>query len=149
MNASTDQLLSKDELADLQKIMNIKYASSLNSRFFSITTSIEKNICEVTVTLQSSDQSYFYPVEGHMDHIKQNLSTKESHLLLLDYIDSYFDEYFREDENVFIPITWSPFEFDGYTFMLKGQIFNKKQEKLADELLKNATHDCSSQAHSH
>lgn len=127
--------LNDEERTELERIMNIKYASKLNDRLFSIKAHQDKASSFVTVTLLKTDESYFYPVEGRVEHKSQNLSAREACLMLLDYIDSYFDEFLREDENVFIPIDWSEFSFEGFTLSLRGQILDLKSESLADKIL--------------
>ena len=88
-----------------------------------------------TVILSKADESYYYPVEGRAEHHSQDLSPREAILLLIDYIDSYFDEFLREDENVFVPIDWNEFYFEGFTLSLRGQILDLKSETLADKIL--------------
>ena len=63
------------------------------------------------------------------------MKRKDAVLFLLDYIDCYFEEFFKEDENVFLPIDWSEYSFDEVPFQLKGQILNLHVEDLADRIL--------------
>jgi hypothetical protein len=56
---------------------------------------------------------------------------------LIDYIDSYFEEFFRENGEVLLPIDWAPFDWEGVPIQLKGQIFNLEVEKMADEWLEH------------
>ena len=127
--------LSLEDRTELERIMNIKYASKLNGRLFTITSHHDAASSFVKVTLLKSDESFYYPIEGRIEHKSQNLSAKEASLLLIDYIDSYFDEYLREDENVFVPIDWSEFTYEGVTLSLRGQILDLKSESIADKIL--------------
>ncbi|MFK7828111.1 MAG: hypothetical protein AB8G05_28435 [Oligoflexales bacterium] len=127
--------LSLEERIELERIMNIKYASKLNGRLFVITSHQDKASSFIKITLLNSDESFYYPVEGRVEHKSQNLSAKEASLLLIDYIDSYFDEYLREDENVFVPIDWNEFTYEGITLSLKGQILDLKSQSIADKIL--------------
>ena len=127
--------LSLEERTELERIMNIKYASKLNGRLFVITAHQDKASSFIKITLLNSDESFYYPIEGRIEHKSQNLSVKEASLLLIDYIDSYFDEFLREDENVFVPIDWSEFIYEGFTLSLRGQILDLKSESIADKIL--------------
>ncbi|NRA44980.1 MAG: hypothetical protein HRU09_08510 [Oligoflexales bacterium] len=132
---SPNSPLSMEERMELERIMNIKYASKLMGRLFTITSHHDTAASFVKVTLLKNDESFYYPIEGRIEHKSQNLSAKEASLLLIDYIDSYFDEFLREDENVFVPIDWSEFSYEGFTLSLRGQIQDLKSESIADQIL--------------
>lgn len=127
--------VSQEEATELAKIMDIKYASYLNGRFFVITTGASAGFSLATITLRNTDETFFYPVEGRMESKEQNLSHRESCLFLIDYIDTYFEQFLQEGEDTFVPIDWADFHCEGFSFQLKGQIFNKKIDELADLLL--------------
>ncbi len=121
------------ECKQLAQIMNIKHAVGRGTRFFTITVNPEKEACLVNVTLKCDDQSYYYPVQGRIEIESQNI--RDSVLALLDYIDCYFEEFFQEDENIYLPIDWKEYAFEGLQFHLRGQILNLKSEAAADLLL--------------
>lgn len=143
-----NQELAQHELEELTKIMNIRYAPYLRSRFFEISTGKAPGFSLVTMTLRNADESFYYPVEGRLDCDAQDLSHRESCLFLLDYIELYFNEFLKDGEDTFIPIDWSPFQCEGVSFELKGQVLNRKYSKMADRLLgeeltnESAMHEC-------
>jgi len=126
----------KEEISNLEKIMNLKYASFLKSRKFSIKHSLGESSCLVEILLKNDDESFWYPIEAKMELLESDLKDREASLLLLDYIDSFFGSYFQEDENIFVPIDWSSRVFEGETIYIKGQKLNLKVEKRAAEFLK-------------
>lgn len=129
-------LLSADEQTQMLQIMNIQYAAFLKGRKFSLRAELEDGgVVAVQVVLSHASGTYSYPVCGRMQYQKENLDAKEAALFLIDYIDTYFDEFLREEENVFVPIDWTNFTCEGVTFQLRGQIVNPKMEALADSLL--------------
>lgn len=134
-NAAQENSLTQDEIKDLARIMTIKYASQLRDRYFEITSKVDGVGAYVTTTLQNSEGSFVYPVEGRMVHAEQNISPKDALLLLIDYIDHYFEEYFHEDENVFLPIDWCSFSYEELDLQLRGQVINQKAQAQADALL--------------
>jgi hypothetical protein len=129
------ELLTKEDEFSLIQILNRKYAVYLNGRFFRLNVKANTETAFVTVTLLSQDESFFYPVEARIAHRDQELEAKEAVLLTLDYIDIYFDEYFRESENTFLPLDWTAYTFEDAEIELKAQVKNKKSESLADQLL--------------
>ena len=90
---------------------------------------------EEKVLLKKEDESFYYPVETQINLAEEGLSQKEAALFLFDYIDYYFDEYFKEDERIYLNIDWKKIQFDSKSFQIKGQILNLKQEKAAENLL--------------
>ena len=127
--------ISEQECEELARIMSIKYAALLKQRQFYVSCSEDQACSFVKVSLSNLDQSFFYPVEGRIQHKAQNLSAKEGALILCDYIDSYFEEYLDEDENIFLPIDWQDFSQEAINFQLKGQVLNLMAENVADKIL--------------
>lgn len=131
-------LLTHEELDNLVKIMNTKYASYLKDRFFEIDVQSSEDAVDVKICLRNQQDSYHYPVEGKLFFKEQNLNPKDAALFLIDYIDFYFDEFFKENGEVYLTIDWGKHNFESTDFYLKGQLFNLEREKLADELLNSA-----------
>ncbi len=130
--------IDDDFLLEMTDLMNTKYQSVLfGGKRFEIKTKYEYEILTVSVILSNPDKSYYYPVEARIQNKKEELSPLEAAAFLIDFIDLYFEEYLFEDENLFIPIDWTPFTYDAVDFQLKGQILNLKLEQQADELIKN------------
>ncbi|MEZ4742251.1 MAG: hypothetical protein R3B45_07375 [Bdellovibrionota bacterium] len=129
------QVLNEDEISAIEKSLNTKFSLWLKERIFELTTSSLSDAVHVVLTLKNALMTYHYPVEARLMHKEQNVSKKEASLFLIDYIDAYFDEYFREDEQVYLPIDWKDFEYEGISFQIKGQILNSYMEKLADRIL--------------
>jgi hypothetical protein len=128
-------MLSKEEITELEQILNLKYSTFLKSRLFEIATSTTKEVVKVQVTLKKSDDSFNYPVEAMVDLAKTELKARDAQMLLLDYIDLYFEEFFKEDEMSYLPIDWASYSFCGEEIFLKAQILNLKCEQQADALL--------------
>lgn len=126
------------ECSDLAALMQRKYAGFLAQRFFEVSVSKDVTGVHAKMTLRNQDGSFFYPVEGRMAFVDSDLSPRESALLLLNYMDAYFDEYLREGGDVYLPIDWAEYEYEGVPLQLKGQIYNLVIEKMADELLRGA-----------
>tara|TARA_B100001964_G_C14111335_1_gene543972 strand:- start:540 stop:959 length:420 start_codon:yes stop_codon:yes gene_type:complete len=135
MEENNKQILTKEGLNDLSKILNLKYASYIKDRTFSISCYAEDKAINVQILLKNSDKSFFYPVECRLKIQDQKQSVNDLALLLLDYMDVYFDEFFKENENAFIPIDWTEHNFEGVFFQMRGQIINLYQELKADKIL--------------
>ena len=136
MFANKKLVLTEEEKDSLTKILNTKYAGFLNKRLFQVEAFVEGDTAAVAVILQNPNNRFFYPVEARMLFREQNMNAKDAALFLIDYLDYYFEEYFRDDEDVYLTIDWSKHSFEGKDFYVKGQVLNPEQEKLADEWLK-------------
>lgn len=135
MNLNTPEFLSTDDLSELSSVMERKYAAHLSQRRFEVIANKDATGVYAKVTLKNKSGSYFYPVEGRLAHLDHDMTAKEAVLFLLEYIDAYFAEYFREGGEVYLPIDWADYEYDGVPMQLKGQILNLEVEKMADEWL--------------
>ncbi len=138
MISSTEQFLSKTELDAIAVVMDRKYASQVNHRRFEVSANKDATGVYAKVTLRNRSGSFFYPVEGRIANLDHDMAPKEAAIYVLDYIDAYFAEFFREGGEVYLPIDWSEYEYDGVPLQLKGQILNLEVEKMADELLEQA-----------
>lgn len=130
---------SSQDLALLTETFNKKYRAYLvdslhKLRFFELVAHREHQGVFVKVVLQNASKAYYYPIEARIADVDHDFSPKEAALFLFDYIDSYFEEYLKNGD-VYLPIDWTEFEFDGTPFQLKGQIFNLHLEHLADQIL--------------
>ena len=131
----TQDLPIASECAEIADTLNRKYAGFVGARHFEVETSKDSTGIHAKVTLRNRSGSFCYPVEGRLAHIDHDLGLRDAAHLLLDFIDAYFAEYFREGD-VYLPIDWADYESDGITLQMRGQILNLEAERLADEWLK-------------
>ncbi len=131
----TKAFITETECKDLASLLNRKYAGFLAERYFEVVVDRNPIGVHAKVTLRNSSGSYFYPVEGRIADVDHDMTAREGGQLLLDYMGSYFDEYFREGGDVYLPIDWTEYEMDGVPLQMKGQIHNLAIEKMADEFL--------------
>ena len=119
----------------LEESLHRKYASYLGMRSFHCSSTHDAKSCQVELLLENPDKSFHYPVQGRMDYKEQGLSLRDAQLFLLDYLEQYFESFFLEEEEVFLPIHWESYKLEDYTLYLRGQIHNLLQEKAADKIL--------------
>ncbi len=119
----------------IANLLDSKYTGYLGDRFFTVLFDHQKDVASVTVTLATADQSFYYPIDGRIELNEFNLSAEEGLIILSDYIDSYLETYFQSGGEVFLPIDWADYEHNNIKIYLRGQIFNKKLENLADQIL--------------
>ena len=128
-------LVNDDELQVLTDAMTTKYNHYLSGRQFTLRNWLDDGGVYVTVTLANADESFYYPVEARVRYQDEEMGAAEAALFLFDYIDAYFEEYFLETEDLFIPIDWTDYEYEAIDFQLRGQVVNRKAEALAEKLL--------------
>jgi len=133
------QFITEDECTEVSRQLERKYAGSLGERHFETQARKDGQGVYAKVTLRNQSGSYFYPVEGRIAHMDHDMNARDAGLFLLDYIDTYFAEYFREGGDIYLPIDWADYEMDDIPLQLKGQIFNLEIELMADELLQGET----------
>lgn len=136
----TPEFIDQETCDALAAAMQTKYRMALGERRFAVEASIKGRGVFVKVTLQNADRSYFYPVEGRILYEQEEMKSGAAALFLIDYIDTYFEEYLlEEDEDLFLTIDWADHHYEGVNFQLKGQILNLKLEELADQWLNRPT----------
>jgi hypothetical protein len=133
------EFLTNEECVELAETMVKKYRIAMKDRTFSIAASVKDKGVYVTVLLSNPSQTYYYPVEGRLMYGPEEMTPIEAALFLVDYIDTYFEEYlYEEDEQIYLPIDWTDHEYEATNFQLRGQIQNKSLETMADEWLAKA-----------
>lgn len=137
LNQGSEGLVTKDECRKLAQAMASKNQVYLDGRTFKIKCDQQESMVTVTLTLSNESQSFVYPVEARIDSAKEGLSVRDASLFLIDYIDAYFEDFFADGEELYLPIDWADMTYDANNFQIKGQILNVKAEDLADELLKS------------
>ena len=136
ISEQTKPLVSQEECEELASAMLSKYAAAVGDRQFSIEVSRKDRGVYVSVVLANQDESFYYPVEGRILAEVEEMTPRQAALVLIDYIDMYFEEFLMEEEDgLYLPIDWADHEWDAVNFQLRGQILNRKLERLADELL--------------
>ena len=90
----------------------------------------------LTVTFQNADKSVYLPVEVAMLAAENpRLTSDEARDVLVDFVDYFFDRYFRDAREVTLPIDWGTFPFGEFTVRARGWEKNLRLEQLADRLL--------------
>jgi len=132
------EIFSKQECLDVAKLLNSQHRHVSGNRLFLVECRCLDKAVYTTATLRNKDGSFFYPVDTRIVLDQQNLDKREASLCLFNFIDTYFQEFFREEESVYLPIDWTDFTIDRLALQAKGQILNLVLEKMADHwLLKN------------
>ncbi len=135
-----EQLTPIWEIQDFNKILdllNIKHSTYLNDEKFEMIAAFNKEQIQIKMSLKKNDESIVYPVEAvciyeNYAHIsKQGIAQ-----IILDYLDHYWSEYFREERDLFLPLDWSPYECEQVLFYMRGFIRDLNSEMKADFLLK-------------
>lgn len=130
-----NKIFNIEDKSTLTRRLNLKYATWLNDRYFDLEILTEQDAVYVDVTLLNSSKTFFYPINSRMELKHQNLDTFNAINFLFSFIESYFDEFFEQEEEVTLPIDWKGYTCEGIDFQVRGQIQNKYVEDLADRLL--------------
>lgn len=131
------EFIDQSDLDLLAEQMKKKNDSFLDGRQFDIKAKKNETEVYVTVTLRNNDESFYYPVELRVKFATEELTPRKAVLLLVDYADLYYEDFLTEGENLLLPIDWASQQYEAVDFEIRGQILNKKLEKMADELLAN------------
>ncbi|MCX6130978.1 MAG: hypothetical protein NTX25_18210 [Proteobacteria bacterium] len=130
------EFLTSEDCLAMALAMESKYKLAIKDRKFSIEATVKGRAVFVTVTLAKPDKSYVYPVEARILYEKEEMSRGEGAIFLIDYIDTYFEEFlYEEDEQLYLPIDWADHQYEAVDFQIRGQIRNKLLEDMADQLL--------------
>ena len=121
----------------LAVILGKKYQAFLRKEAFLIEAERNDEVVQVRTTLRASDGSLSYPVEGVlMRTARQESEVEELALLMVDYLDVYWNEYLSAGRETFVTLDWSRHECDGEEFFLRGFVRNLNAEADADALFR-------------
>ena len=135
-----DRFFKPEEIAQMEAIFNEQFFSFLKKEEnVSFEGYFSEQTCYITVLLKNEDETYYYPFETAIP-LNQNptLSEEDAKKFLLDFIGEYFDAFFADERETFLPIDWTLFEVEGANIYARGQVVNKKFEKTADAILESA-----------
>jgi hypothetical protein len=136
-----EAFISSTECQELAKIIDRKFAGHIGSRYFEVTATRDENGVYAKITLRNDKGDFVYPVEGRVAHASHSMSHLEAVYFLFDFISSYFDEYFSEGGEIFLPIDWADYECESIPIQVKGQIVNLHMEQMADKILASGSAD--------
>lgn len=128
------------EILKLCTIMNRKHDISLNEEHFEINAGYNDTQVQIYTCLKKNDSSLEYPVECIFVNENKEKSFKEISGILLDYIDTYWTNYFQEDRDIYISIDWNLHSCEGKEFYLRGFVRQKHLELEANQLLAQFGH---------
>lgn len=127
---------SADELKLIEKSFVKKHSAYLENETFTIVAEQSKEQVQIKIVLQKIDLSVVYPIECvFVKELHQKVDSQKIAMLMLDYLDVYWTEYFAEDREVFLPIDWSKHDFEGLSLYMRGFIRNLNAENQADAFL--------------
>ena len=125
-------IFSERDLAQLNDRFNSRYHDRRGDRSFTINAKCYDDKVWMQTLLRNNSDTFHYAVETYTS---KNKHPRAQAFFLLAYMDAYWDEYFSEDEGVYLPIDWTEHCYQEEKFFIKGQVLNLKAEKLANDLL--------------
>lgn len=132
-----DSVFSEEEVYKIAELLNKKHYLYLDNESFELEIGCNKEQIQVKICLKKIDNSVVYPIEIVCMYDEYNPRKKEDLIgVIIDYMDSYWSEYFSDERNLFVPINWTRYESDGIQFYLRGFIRNMALEMQADAFLK-------------
>ncbi len=133
--ATTPDFFTPENQKKIADLLTKKYALFIKDKFFEVQSSWDSETVNCEIILRNNSESFYYPVCVRMLYTKEGVSRDNAAAILIDFASLYFDEYLTEGQEVFLPIDWSNYEYEGLTFQIEAQILNREAERLADELL--------------
>jgi len=138
-----NRFFTPEEIAEMEAIFNEQFLSYLKKdENISFEGDFSEGKCHVTCILKNHDETYCYPFEASISSTEhKSLAAVDAKSLLLDFISAYFEEFFAENREIYVPIEWTTFRIEDVNIHARGQIVNKKLEKGAEDILKSAGFD--------
>jgi hypothetical protein len=133
--------LEPEVLNSICALMIKKHIPFLKNETFEMDVLKSEDWIQIRQTLKSLDGSQAYPVEVLVpfEEVKglksEEVRAAELVDLAVDYLDSYWNEYFSDDRDTFLSLDWSTHEIDGLTLFMRGSKHNVALEKMADDFL--------------
>ena len=138
-----DRFFTPEEIAQMEAVFNEQFFANLKKdENISFEGFFADGACHVTCILKNEDESYCYPFEAAISSKEHaDLTASDARNLLLDFIGAYFEEFFADNRETYVPVEWATFSIEDINIHARGQIMNKKLEKHADDILKSAGFD--------
>lgn len=127
------------DVLEVERTLNSLFGVWLKDRSVHVSASSDGKTAFVHVLIKNNKQTFYYPIEARADLQNIKHPAKDVSLVILDFIASYMEEFFKEDENVYLPIDWTDYHVEGLDFQVKGQVQNRHIEDMADQILQGAT----------
>ena len=111
-----------DFVAKAEAALQNRYGGYLSmGELFKVTGKAELDAWTVCVTFENADQSLHLPVEVALVISDNPRCTAEAARdTLIDFVDYYFDRYFKGARHVTLPIDWKSFPFGEHTIRARG-----------------------------
>jgi len=121
----------------LATLLNKKFQSFLGNEGFAVEAERNDVFVQVRTTLAARDGTMSYPIEALLprDGAKES-DVEDLALLMVDYLDVYWNEYLSSGRETYLPLDWSKHGCDGQEFYLRGFVRNPTAEALADALFR-------------
>ncbi|MCB9643062.1 MAG: hypothetical protein H6728_08310 [Myxococcales bacterium] len=129
--------ITATEAEEIAHLMSQRHQVYLqDGEYFEVSGYRSRGEVYTQVILRNEDESFYYPVECQLEVVSSGVNNPmDAQFLLLDFQDYYFGRFLSEGRDVFLTIDWSEYQFDEYLLLARGQIFNRKLDRLADEWL--------------
>jgi hypothetical protein len=135
-----NRFMTPEEIAQMEAVFNEQFFDDLaKDENISFEGHYEDGACYLTLTLKNEEETFYYPFETSISFNEHPyLSPEEARVALLDFIGSYFDDYFSSQRETLVTIDWTPYKLDDINIYARGQVLNKKLESMADDILISA-----------
>lgn len=128
-------------LSEVCSLLEKKYAAYLNDEVFVLEAGSTATQVQLRLTLAKRDGSYSYPIECVLPRSPQDdVSPDDAGIILLDYLDVYWNEFLTEGRDTWVTIDWSEHHSQGLTFYLRGFPRNLAAEQEAEALFRKHGH---------
>ena len=144
------EFLSKEELRNLGNLLTERFQIFLEEESFDLEMRALEDCLQIRVCLSKNNELMKYPVECvsfYKDHAYESTVDEEARLSNLatsgmDCILYYFEEYFRENRDLFLPLNWTSYEQENsdISVVLRGFVRQSKLENEADAFLERHGH---------
>ena len=152
---SKTNLFDDETLRHLDELLAKRQGASLKmGETLGLTAWVEGDDCYATLLLRNADESLYYPIEVRVavdakagkgagaasGEEKEPVVTSqdEAGKLLVDVAEHCLTEYLMGDRDVFLTLDWSELSFGEQHVQARGQVVNRKLERMADALLAEA-----------
>lgn len=114
-----------------------RYTSFLENETFVIEASRTPSQIQVRSTLARKDGSQIYPIEAvvRTNEIGE-VSPQNVALQIIDYLDTYWNEYLTQGRDTWLTLDWSEHKVDAMTIYLRGFVRNLTAEAAAEKFLR-------------
>ena len=130
-------LIDADMEQQLLEALRKRHGTRLKDETLTVSAQMDGSNVVANLVLAKRDRTYVYDMNAAVDSEDRRLRSVDEALdLVIDFLDWYLGEYFKESREILLPLDWQPHQFGDYEVLARGDVRNEILDDAADAWLR-------------